>query len=946
MDSLSQEGKRKPEKSIINISFAFEKYSIDYRKKILIEVNNASEDEKLKKLREMVLVNNFQRRRVKDLGFLCFVYNEILNDKSVYFRMKKLMTRIIGELLEEPRTIINQKRKGDTHIENKLPYSSKGFFDISNIQNQWSTQEFLHYQLKQSLEKNDLHENQAILSFFNDYSIGLFGGYQVLKSQRVFEGSQSNAYYYNYSIKYAIQEINYFDIYQNNFHPQLSALITYNNQEIFNDIISLLETIIPNIRENILQFNKFINDLQSIISIEWFLEYSNEEKINILNKEYDLRNLNMYLKNEVLLLSNSNDLQNFMNSVLQLKKNGYHYDLLRILNAIIDERFIQNQYGFLLHDSIATIYRELGNHEEALKHYLLAKNLPKSSNTEKDQYLSVINLIRIGEEFYKLGKLKDSENYLNQAKINVSTVSNNLRSFIYSNFAGFYSRIFDFQKEREYLRTSIHSFKQNHPSYDKQRKRLLHIDEIFNTDTNPEYALKKQAIDEEITKFFSWGSISLLSFYFDNSIKHFNHLLSSFEKKELDEVLEDLSLNLAQAYFFSKDLKNANTFFTDVLRINNKNSTALAYLGCIELLHSKKKYTYFIENRSFEEEIIEAYLEEFVRTIAQFVSPEEIEEALIIFSEKFESRRKKNICFKIGLLLSELGFLNLSVDFLESSLNLCFNRTDKSELNTNLGKVYAKKDEHLEAIELYNKAIEEDETNYIAYYLKGKSYASILDYNHAIICLNNSINIVSKNKHNKISLEELKKELSIFERLKSTTFNINKIPKGSKIRDSLITGDKIYYFLTDKDIQLNDASAIIQAYSKSYELMLQMELTLPFIDYLKGIYGSHIPKDIEKKSRSKFLRSFHDSSQTVTLGQMFHIVRKLTRTQDPINLHFRDFLKEMNLIESIDLLRDTCYHLKDLRNPLSHHEIISFEEVELKRSEIVEKINKVIELLY
>lgn len=93
------------QEEILDISFAYENWTINYRKTILQQMQDASEEEKRAQAEELSLLNLFKLRQTRDLGFNCYVYSEIQNDEDFIICVKKTIGQIVSTVAEAPRKL-------------------------------------------------------------------------------------------------------------------------------------------------------------------------------------------------------------------------------------------------------------------------------------------------------------------------------------------------------------------------------------------------------------------------------------------------------------------------------------------------------------------------------------------------------------------------------------------------------------------------------------------------------------------------------------------------------------------------------------------------------------------------------------------------------------------------------------------------------------------------
>jgi len=160
---------------------------------------------------------------------------------------------------------------------------------------------------------------------------------------------------------------------------------------------------------------------------------------------------------------------------------------------------------------------------------------------------------------------------------------------------------------------------------------------------------------------------------------------------------------------------------------------------------------------------------------------------------------------------NDLGFLNLALKWYKIALKETKNPQRKTILLSNIGSLYANRDEHEKAIEWYKQSLNENSHDLIALHNLSASYAAMLDYPNAL-----KIAQTMKEVGNNLSLSKKEKiqidlALNFFTNMNQRIFNLNRIKtKNEVVKKSIITAETLLrQFYSDKENQNMDVSAVV-----------------------------------------------------------------------------------------------------------------------------------------
>lgn len=297
----------------------------------------------------------------------------------------------------------------------------------------------------------------------------------------------------------------------------------------------------------------------------------------------------------------------------------------------------------------------------------------------------------------------------------------------------------------------------------------------------------------------------------------------------------------------------------------------------------------------------------------------------------------------IGQKLADFGFSQSAQQFINLSLGVSESNQQKARCYNILGTILANKDSHNEAIKQYLEALKLDRNYILCYQNLGRSHMHKHDFQNAIRNFKKALDLASVKGYPEIEIRSIKSDLSYCESYKGISFNIDRIP-SEKVKNALISAERIYlHFHNKKD--LLDASSIINSYSKALEIMLHEKISPIFDSLVEKYREQYFKLKLSKNFHIKFGNLFR--KKTINLGVWSRILQDFQKKQkDSILEEFRNCLIENISDDLINAMKSACDLISPIRNPLTHQENISLEEVVERRLEIIELFDNLTDKLY
>lgn len=280
-------------------NFLWETFQIDWRTNIRKKAKNieeiASTKSNLDKLIKIYALNlQFINRMDRDPGFKQYLLKEIESNNEVIVNLKNYIGGIERKYIGNSFDSLFNLDKIDSNSANlELDRNLKYSFGAQNQKRTKSNNkirvEFLRNRLKIAELENNLDEKIAIESILMEYKEKFIGCYDLFQKNKSFQkaSSKSHNFLNSKGIKYIAENLVFFDVYLEKKNSTILKWIPEPDYSLIHKF-SQIHPVKPEInKESINKYGKFCTDSLKISFILWFESKSEEQKLSILNREYE-----------------------------------------------------------------------------------------------------------------------------------------------------------------------------------------------------------------------------------------------------------------------------------------------------------------------------------------------------------------------------------------------------------------------------------------------------------------------------------------------------------------------------------------------------------------------------------------------------------------------------------------------------------------------------------
>ena len=990
--------------------FLFDTFSIDSNLRVRKKFKRCSTEEEKKELyHHVVLKNLFLLRRYHDPGFYTFVLNQVNTNEKIKETIKKYVSKLItsnsnleqdmfGEFIVEKDEPLLEKQ-----IENPTTWPHLSL--IKKLRNFKDVNEnSLYYYSKRlefAREQGNDDEALVISQLIKDYKSGDFLGHLIFSEDKLY-GDQIDSHRWLYSQnQYILEKIKFSAHYSSSQPFSLQHLIplVVHDSIFVKDLIGIIDGKTGSEEQymlnSLLNFNKFINDAFSVASLIWFNNYSENDKIDILNKEYSFDITDKILENyETTMyglgfIRDNKDISILSLFATELYKSQFFNDAKNIWEYLL-EKTTDNLTAYNYCDNLATVFREMGDFESALKYYEqsleLAKELSQSDNPHIQQknkhsilfkneiekelydylkrfedkfpkydYKVAIELKNVGEMYYKLGKEELGEKCFLEAEDRSSRLSPDEKDSILFNLSSANKRLNRFTEEFRYL-TKLISQGIVYPETKEQAlDRLDILNSIEFMQPNGEFDHENLAKIEDKKKadqLLKNGTSLFHSFQFKKSMYYFE---KAYEIEKLNGFNSFNSLNYIVSYsLYYGDLPKAkglcekliensqNPFQISITRIN---------IGLIEIKENNiQKGIEQLEIAcdtfaQFDDGVLE-FIIAIINSSTIIWSKENIGRVIDYLEPKIVS---KNVNFHLvaGCAYLEIGFFEDAVDYFERGLLTEVDNETQSLLLYNKGLALSALGEGESAIKMYKDSLDCLNREYV-WESMAQEYRNKLNLLKAKECIEEAMKLVSGDK--KERLDRINKELEAYSRKQ---LNLDSI-KDENVKKTLYSAEKLMVsdFKRMEDINERDFSTALHYCGKALENMLDIQISNKMRRIIYHEFGDCVTSDYSHFIKNQFpfsLKNMLDKRKknSIGLGGWKTIIEYITEdSSNPVYQKFKDELRNQYSMEELEKIKFACGMISRYRNSSVHQNVKSFKEVINIREKIILHLNNVIYILY
>ncbi|MGQ4875692.1 MAG: hypothetical protein ACP6IY_16625 [Promethearchaeia archaeon] len=954
----------------IKIHFAWIDYCIERRKNLRKNLLNATEAERLEIIKNFALYNSFLLKRERNFVFSNLVYSKMLKEPDFKSKIKPKLYKIISERFITEDELQELVSSGALKVYPSLDIESQDSilkkFDLTNS-------DATHY-LKEKeyffLEKGDLDGAMAARNLFKEYSPpGFFTLNDLFTDRLLAKYSIHPLKYDKFYLQYIFLTIKNFSLYNlpNNlkslfFLPELKNkfvedLIIKLNQFIFDNL-----ELIPSIELSII-YAPLINHLLSIASSMYFENLQLEDKLQMLNENLTIDMLIDRIK-EIEIKENYNI---WIQVATIFNKNGTPEFGLKIMK-ILEQKwmdYVKVEDKYLFFDTLATIYRNLQSYNEALHYYKLAwkhiehskpyikmssiENFLKIKEKERKFYYSLeyrkgVCLKNLGEIYGHLNNHhKKIELFEKVVKI-IGKIEKTVEKFsLYINLAVAHRRLYEFQKEREFLNLALDNIDDNiaNEMIDEIYSRG---NEFYETLMNEE-KLKKLEFEKMVNLKLSTAKKLQNSFFFQDSIEFYLKGLDLIKKFNLKRDINEILKEIRFSYLYLHDWAKAEEFFQ--LSLRQKQDIEIKMYLIIIYLKLKKfqiAQSYFNEI----EEIFDVPLDfihnkyyNWIINLLNYLNEDELKQFIEFKALLNHNIKKYNFLTSLAIISTNNGFSELGIKLFNEGIKL-IPKGKKDLLSSNLnniGAIHLVRDQYDEGIYFFKQALALNENCIQCLANMVNAYMHKLEFENAKKTQEKLINLLKTHNFTEKQIEFHKRIVEFINSLTEDILNINKVDID-EIRTFLLTAESIYLDYKGKEGPF-DATPIILEFSKALERMLH--------DKISKHFNELIPK-YKNKDWSEDLKSFFKNlfnNKTISLGTWARILEDIDKKEiEPDASEFINILLSKYDNNDLSIIKSACETLSKIRNPKSHYELLEMKEVINLRKKMVKHMNQVINILF
>ncbi len=992
--------------------FLYDTFMIDNNLKVREKFKKCSTEEEKKELyRSFLLQNLFLIRRSSDPGLYTFVLNQINENVNIKLIVKKYVYKLFtssstldcdmfGTFADE-----NNETLFDNEIENPVTWhfssTTKKMNNFTEVHD--NSLYYLSKRLEYAIDKGKDDEALVISQHIKDYKSGGFFGYQIFSEDKLY-GEQINSHRWLYSQnQYVLENIKFVSHYYNSKPLGLQYLSQFSVQNVsfVKDLLRTMEEMTgkeeKTMFDDLLNYNKFINDVFSVASLVWFNMHNQEDKIDILNKEYPFEITEKMLAEYESAMHEYGFISDAKNShILSIFAIELYNSQLFEESKMIWEYILQNTTDNFTRynccDNLATTFREIGDYNNSLNYYnkslQIIKELSKSNKLEKNEtnkkdnkfnskieieieifnylkqfedkisnfdYKIAIELKNIGEMYYNLGKKILADKYLSEAEERSSKLSVNEKNSIQFNLSCVNKRLGRFDEEFKYLLKLI-SQKDVNSDLEKHvldRMNILNSMEFMlaNGDFDCEKLAKIENL-KKANKFLKIGEVLFHSFQFKKSMYYFD---KEYDIEKLNGFNCFNSLNYIATYnLYYGDLQKAKYLcekLVDNAHTPIQISIAKVNIGLIEIKENDfqkglKQLKDACDTFNGYDDGIKIFIQTIIESSTIFWSKENVYKIINCLKSKIIS---KNVDFNltVGCAYLEIGFCDDAVDYFNRGLSQDVDTETKSLLLYNKGLAHSAMGEAEKAIQMYKKSIICLNSAY-AWENMAVEYRNRLDILSSKECIEKVIKLVSDKDKNR--LNKMKHELDM---LSDKRLNINSI-KDSDIKRTLFFAEKLVISDVQKMeyIDERDFSTSLHYYGKALENMLDIQISSKMREIVYQKFGDCVVEDydnFEGKDFPIYLKNMLNKSRKHSIGlgswrTMLNFIHE--NSKNPVYQKYKDELKNKYSLEDLEKIKFACGMISKYRNSSAHKDVKSYYDVMIVRNKILQHLNNVIYILY
>lgn len=636
-------------------AFKFFLYETHLVQKTISFANAIAEmDEETKRKRS--LENNlnelFLFRMDRDPGFQQFVLKSIIENNKIINRTLNYVDKLffectcdIDDFYHQNREAITKEEKKslETTINKQIEYYKQDFITFITSIDHVNSIDFFTFLHSQAFRDQDDVATSAIQTIINLLQAHhVFGKMPFIENihsvEKLFnkKRDKESKFYVYRNLKFADY---YADPQKMDYEIPLLRCVAFQKDtrdsiaNKFNILIpdhpwiekKVFLKLKPEKQHEFIRYIRFTNDFLFIASEFWFATKSEQEKINILNQEYQFDIIEQDLNNLSV-----EEIDAHANTLCDRQ----YFDYASKLFKHCISRSKSDADSFFFHDDTAYCYKNMGEYSRAKKHYRSAYNIISNQSQKKNlnkhlsynirqssssyDFLLLMKKKYLAEMDYHLGNDQNADTLMSEVLSEIEILDDHEKPLFLREIAISYHNTLRIKEEYDILRTILDQKDLDPLLWSDINQRMVVLDNCLDLSGHFNIQkVKNMALFQDISSNISKIEAINNSFQFTRS---FEIIESVYENnlKTMSSEKEPLCF-LAMGYFQIQNYKKASEYFEKYSKTCIKNydyvSPYAGYIGTCLIFEGK------------ENEGICALQNEII-SFASFLNKEEMEKAI------------------------------------------------------------------------------------------------------------------------------------------------------------------------------------------------------------------------------------------------------------------------------------------------------------------------------
>lgn len=934
--------------NIKKLDYAWDLWKLNYRKSLRQKILQSDDDRKVEIAKEIGLEYPFLLKRQVNMGFRNLIYNMIISDKKQYRKilaeLMKLVSTYIMDQEEIERIISSEGLWSELKMDPDTYDEKKG----KDRLNQLKRALFMKHLLELKLSVGDLEECLLISAELNEltakssYSLTIAPYF----AERVISYNIDANKKYDYIMKGhgALNLKNYrryvnFDKEITPHLPNSKEILGYQIKlKILNQVFGVFE--VEKSPEMFLHYHQFIQNLLAIGSWIFFNTLNLKERLKLLNREFGVKNFINYIIGKNIQIEKS-----FWKLIIDdLSNSEYFQEALELMEYIQKTLFpsfnrLEKSEFFY---SLGNVYFNSKSFVKAIETFTRYIKLEGEQKYKNQKFIQT--LILAGECYANLNDQISMEEKFNDAVVVAEKFDNSLRFFTYYSISLSYRHLGKFRKEREYLKKAT-DLLSGEIGGDYLDYLDLRTEAFLETKMNTS-ELKEIENILQAQKSFDLGKNAMDCFYHKEATKFFRICLKCLKNTKETHLKFLTWKNLGFSYFLLRDWKKMYNSFEKALSIKNEDYLSLLYFSIASYFLGKLDLTRDFLSKACRltkenEEKLKLSLENITLDLINSMGQEKFLNFISLL-ENVEEDERWDFIYHFGNFLANYGFHEIGIILFNKELQLTKDNDLKAKYYNNIGTVYSDLTKFDLAFEFFEKAVATNPEYAFCYRNMAQTYVRMSEFAKAITFFEKAIEVAQK-KGDEENASFYKNELEAVQTMLKHSLMIDKI-SDEDIKKLMITAEMLYfnYWQTQSNL---DASLILIEYGKSLELMLHKRITPVFDNLIRKYKSQFFSKKLSNEVRKKFANLFYSNS--LGLGDWDRILKAFRKlTMEKKLKEFKDSLYARYDESELKVINNACEFIVKERNPSSHIKIHEIDYVIKLRTNILELLNKAIEVIF